>query len=511
VTPRTPERPEPRTGTEAFPRGELFLACGLALALRLVYLVGVAQGPLFLHPVIESPEGHPYGWFLAALSAVTGNDPLLMRLVQALMDTASVFLLGAGAYERWGRGPAVFTAQLAALYGPLIYFASDFSPGTFCFFLVAGSLYLTARAARAGGRLQVALGLGALLLATALTIAGGGAWGEHHAAASGETPYPLVRFFASMALAWNWRELPCGSMDQAFFASFHSPIFRLPWLFSFAFVGPVALMAAMFLGRRGRVFVGYLVFATVAVAATHVCDRTRLTVVAAAIPLAGYAIDRLVLALVDATRKGRKTGPAVIAFARGHGSGIIVLACSAALVIVPFPELRRAWAGEGWADVARAYAASENPRAAQKAYASAEQRGLKTADFYAEWGRFEFDKRVGILAEQHLLTAVTIDPENAVAHEVLGEVFDSQDNDEKAGVEFAIAAGLVSSRSAELYTRAGESYESAKNSDRATEMFLNALHASPGYPAAQEGLGRIRHPAPAIPPVKMLEPLNRKS
>src|SRR5262245_33573587 len=200
----------------------------------LVYLVGVAQGPLFLHPVIECPEGHPYGWFLAALSAMTGNDPLLMRLAHALLDTASVYLLGASAYERWGRGPAVFTEQLGALYGPLIYFASDFSPGAFCFFLVAGSLYLTTRASRSGSRLGVALGTGALLLATAVTMAGGGSWGERHAIDAGSAPYPLVRFFASMALAWNWRELPCGSIDQAFFASFHSPIFRLPWLFSFA-------------------------------------------------------------------------------------------------------------------------------------------------------------------------------------------------------------------------------------------------------------------------------------
>src|SRR4051812_41349484 len=129
--PDPPVRSNPYPANDVFPRGELTLACGLALALRLAYLVGLAHTPLFLHPLVQGGPSHPYAWFLAAISGLTGGDPLLLRLVQALLDTGSVFLLGAAAHEIWGRRAAVFTAQAAALYGPLIFFASELSPATF--------------------------------------------------------------------------------------------------------------------------------------------------------------------------------------------------------------------------------------------------------------------------------------------------------------------------------------------------------------------------------------------
>jgi tetratricopeptide (TPR) repeat protein len=160
--------------------------------------------------------------------------------------------------------------------------------------------------------------------------------------------------------------------------------------------------------------------------------------------------------------------------------------------------------------VARAYDASENPREAQRAYDSAERSGIKSADFYAEWGRLEQDKSLGILAEQHLLTAIGMNPRHAAAHETLGDVYYSRESYDQAGQEYAVAAGLVPSRAAELYTRSGEAYEEGGSRGRAAEMFGRALRASPEYAAALAGLQRMRQPEPPVERVKMFPPLGGK-
>jgi tetratricopeptide (TPR) repeat protein len=503
---RTPEARAGFDWGDAFPRGEILLACGLALALRLVYLVGVAQGPLFLHPVIENPSGHPYAWFFAAISGLTGSDPLLLRVVQALLGTCSVFLLSATAHEIWGRRAAVATAQVAALYGPLVYFSSDLSPATFSFFLMTASLYGCARASRASFRPARLISGLALALATAIAIAGG-------APVSAADPHRLLHLFSNMALAWNWREVPCGGIDQAFFASFDSAMFRLPWLPSFALVGPMALAAAWRERRRAPLLVGYLILGTVAVAATQVCDRTRLVLLAAAIPLAGQGIDRLFAAVSEAAGKTVRAWPGapLLSAALENGATLVAFGCAAVLVLVPSPQYPRPQAGAGWVVVAHAYQDAGNPRAAQGAYVAAERSGMRSADFYADWGRLEFEKRLGILAEQHLLTAIGLDPANAAAHETLGQVYDDQERPGQAGQEYAVAAGLLPKRSAELYTRAGEAYAADKNPGRAAEMFRIALRVEPGYPAALAGLYRIQHPVAPPPPVKMFPPLGGRA
>jgi len=487
----------------SFPRGELYLACGLALALRLVYLVGVAQSPLFLHPVVEGSAHHPYAWFLAAISGLTGSDPLAIRVIQALLDSASVFLLGAAAHEIWGRRSAVFTAQVAALYGPLIYFASDLSPATFSFFLVSLALYGCARMARAGYGLLIA-GIG-LAFATVLAVQGGPS-----AMAAGTITIP--EYLSNLALVWNRREAPCDVMDQAFFAPFHSPIFRLPWLLPFALIGPIALVMAWKERRKAPLFVGYMVCVTVALAGGHVCDRTRLTLLAGALPLAGRAVDEFLLAFDRAAARAHSWLLATLAeMALTHVRVLIAFALALAFVTVPFPRQQRPHAGAGWLAVARGYVASENPREAQKAFDEAERSGMRSSEFYAEWGKLEYEKRLGILAAQHLLTAVQLDPSNAAAHESLGDVYRTREDYDLAGQEYAVAATLLPARAAELDTRSGESYLDGGNASRATAMFERALRESPGYEAAQAGLDRIRHPAPPSKPVPMFEPLRKPS
>ncbi|HYQ90143.1 MAG TPA: tetratricopeptide repeat protein [Candidatus Binatia bacterium] len=503
---RTPGIPARFEWGDAFPRGEILLACGLALALRLTYLVGVAQGPLFLHPVIENPGGHSFGWFFAAISALTGHDPLVLRVAQALLGTGSVFLLSATAHEIWGRRAAVATAEVAALYGPLVYFASDLSPATLSFFLVTASLYGCARATRSRFRPGIMVGGLALGLATVVAIATGAV----HGGAAG--PHRLLHLFSNVALAWNWREVPCGAIDQGFFARFNSAIFRLPWLPSFALVGPIAFVAAWSERRRAPLLVGYLLLATLAIAATQVCDRTRLVLLAAALPLAGRGIDRLFAAVSQAAAKARRwPGAALAQAAREHAATAILLGCAGAFVLAPSPTYPRPEAGTGWVAVARAYQDAGNPRAAQSAFISAEKTGLRSADFYADWGRLEFEKRLGILAEQHLLTAIGIDPGNADAHETLGEVYYDQERYGQAGQEYGVAAGLLPKRAAELYTRAGEAYEEGRDPVHAGEMFRVALRVEPGYPAAATGIDRIMNPVPPTKPAKMFPPLSPSS
>ena len=132
---------------------------------------------------------------------------------------------------------------------------------------------------------------------------------------------------------------------------------------------------------------------------------------------------------------------------------------------------------------------------------------MRSSAFYAEWGRLEYEKRLGILAGQHLVTAVQLDPRNGAAHEWLGDVYRAREDFEAAAQEYALAAGLIPFRAAELHTRAGEAYREGNDPGRARSMFEEALRETPGYEAAQSGLDQIRHPRRPPRPVKMFEPL----
>ena len=477
---------------DVFPRGELLLACGLALALRLGYLVGVAQSPLFFHPVVQTPAQHPYTWFLSGLTVLTGGDPLLVRLVQILLDAGSVFLLGATAHELWGRRAAAFTAQAAALYGALIYFSSDLSPATFSFFLVCAALYWCARMARAHAHGGVVIAGTALAFSVLILVQGGsdGNVGSVAPSAGG--------YLTNLTWVWNRQKVPCGVLDQGFFAPYLSPIFRLPWLLSLALVGPIAIVTAWKERRRAPLILGYLVCVSLVLAATPVCDRTRLAILAGALPLTGRAVDELLESF-----QGHSIGHVV----RRYSGTAIALLLAAVVVNVPPPHRQRPRAAVGWWVVARAYVQAENYREAQHAFSEAERSGIHSSAFYAEWGRLENERRIGVLASQHLLTAIQLDPGNAAAHEALGDVYVAQENFDLAGQEYSVAAGLLPARAAELHTRAGEAYAQAGNPDRGREMYRQALRESPDYEAARAGLDRLEHPSAPSTPAKMFEPL----
>ena len=493
------EVPAAPPGAERFPRGELLLACALALILRLLYLAGAAKSPLFTHPALEE------GFVLH-----------LPRLVQCLLDVGSVFFLGATAWELWGRRPAILTAEIAALYGPLIYFQAEPGAATPGFFLIASFLYLTMRAARSGsaGR-SASLGL-LLAVATALALAGAvagaraaGAGHASSASGAGIAAHAPLRFLENALLAWNRREVPCG-MDQRFLAAHNSPMFRLPWLLSFAFVGPIALVAAWAERRRVPLLTGYLVVVTLAIAAAQVCDRTRLPLLAAAIPLAGIGIDRFLAAFARAARKTRVwPAAALLEVACAHGRTLIALGLAAVLVTAPFPAMQRTRAGEGWAALARAHERAGDAAAALRAYAEAEREGLRSAELYAAWGALEQSVRQGVEGEKHLLLAINLDPGNAPAHMALGDIYLERESFAQAAQEYGITAELVPARAAEFYVRAGEAYEGGRDLQRAVSMYERALRIRPGYEPARRGLEGIGKGGSPEPPVKMFPPLVR--
>jgi tetratricopeptide (TPR) repeat protein len=315
-------------------------------------------------------------------------------------------------------------------------------------------------------------------------------------------------YFPNLAWVWSRHKVPCGVMDPSFFGPYLSPIFRLPWLLSFALVGPIALVTAWKERRRAPLLGGYLLCVTLALAATPVCDRTRLALLPAVLPLVGRGVDEFLLAFDQASaRAGAWLGAALAEVARKHGGILVALALAAAFVNVPPAQRARPPAGMGWWIVARAYLQAENPREAQAAFDRAEQSGFRSSAFYAEWGKLEYEKRLGILAAQHLLTAIQLDPRNGPAHESLGDVYATREDFDLAGQEYAVAAGLIPARAAELDTRSGEAYLDGSSPERARAMFQRALREVPGYEAALAGLKRIANPAPASRPVRMFEPL----
>jgi MYXO-CTERM domain-containing protein len=186
-------------------------ALALALALRVVYLREIGG-----HPLYEALTGDPalyhqqaldilagklvpdgayfhssplYPFVLAGLMRVFAGSLAAVRLVQAVVGTASVFLIAMLARAALGRRAAVATAYLAALYVPFIFFESEILEITLVIALVTTMLLVLARRRASAGPVSacaagVLLGLASLgkpnlllfaPVGSALVFAGGGA------------------------------------------------------------------------------------------------------------------------------------------------------------------------------------------------------------------------------------------------------------------------------------------------------------------------------------------------
>ncbi len=130
------------------------------------------QQPLAVHTVeryLFHPMGsdtyHPpaYYYFLAGIYAVAGHSYLAVRIVQALLDTLTCFLVFCIARDVFGHAAfsgetaGLVAAGLAALCLPLIFYTGVLLTETLSTCLLAGAIWLMLRAGQLGASRQLAL------------------------------------------------------------------------------------------------------------------------------------------------------------------------------------------------------------------------------------------------------------------------------------------------------------------------------------------------------------------
>jgi len=300
------------------------------------------------------------------------------------------------------------------------------------------------------------------------------------------TDAALALLVKKIAMVWNRRELP-NTQDQAFFAPFHSPLFRGPFLPGFAFLAPIALVAAWFERKRAAILLLYAASLTAVTAAFFVCDRFRLPLAAFVLPLGGVGVVRAWDAFrgmrVDSAGAGPKPVASRSAFV---AAGLLLVAV--AFVWIPFPRWQKVEEGMSWFRLATAYEQSGNEREAARAYVRAEHAGLKTPEFYNNYGLFAL--RGGALgaAGDRFRQAIALDPSHGPALANLGEVYMRQGEWRLAAAAYGAAAGAMPDRAAELLTNSGLLYQRVGRVDDARSAFVGALAARPGFEPAAEAL-----------------------
>ncbi len=609
----TDRRPrDPAAGIEArerrrFARALLLLAVA-AFALRLLYLSGASESPLYRHPALDArvqdaaawtmakgggePDHAPffrpplYVAFLASIYATVGHDLHAPRVVQAACGAGTVVLLGLLGATLWDRRVGILAAILAALYAPSIYFEGELVSASLELFLAALALWLLAEGAKrrstpwiVGAGLAIAAGAitrptalpfailaaiwlsrrvapravalflaAALSLPAAVTLRNLAVSGDpvviasqgginfyigNHEGADGTTPHvpglgsgvaatydapfreasrvagrelrasevssfwfrkgldywrasPAAAARLTMekiAMVWNRRELP-NNQDQAFFAPFHSWLFRVPLLPTFALLAPIALAAGWFLRRRASLLWLFAGSLTLVTACFFVCDRFRHPLAAAVIPLAAAGL----VAAGDAwgaRHADRDT------WRRRRLAAGAALVLAAAFVWAPFPRWQAPETGMSWFRLAAGYEQGGDPARAGDAYARAEAAGLSTPEFWNNYGLHAI--RAGDLdaAASRLRRAVAIDPSNGPALGNLAEVYLRREEWSLAAGAYAAAAGAMPEKAAELLTNAGALYRREGKLDAARQAFHDALSARPGFEPAVEGMRSV--------------------
>lgn len=209
----------------------------VAFAIRLLYLAGAAQSPLYLHPALDgrvndqeawalatgasssasgeatallepapepareaaSSKGQPYyrppgySHFLASVYAVAGHDLHVARVTQALVGALSVLLLGLLAAALWEPRVGVLAALLGALFGPAIYFDGELVSASLELFLALLALWLLVEGEKRRS--------GAWCAAAGIAIA------------LGAVTRPTIFPFAAIAAVWLlWRRVPASAV-----------------------------------------------------------------------------------------------------------------------------------------------------------------------------------------------------------------------------------------------------------------------------------------------------------
>ena len=298
-------------------------------------------------------------------------------------------------------------------------------------------------------------------------------------------PRQAVALYAKkVAMVWNRRELP-NTQDQAFFAPFHSWLFRGPWLPGFALLAPIALVVAWFERKRVGLVLLFAASLTAVTAAFFVCDRFRLPLAVVIVPLAGRGL----LGAWDAwrsRRSGGDRGPAVTL--RGVLLATALLAAAAAVVWLPFPRWQKSEEGMSWFRLATAYEQARDSRQAARSYLLAERTGLETPEFFNNYGLVALREGDLSTAGERFRRAIALDPSHGPALANLAEVYMRQESWVMAAGAYSAAGGAIPERAPELLTNAGILFQRAGNLDAARMALNGALAARPGFEPAADAL-----------------------
>lgn len=297
-------------------------------------------------------------------------------------------------------------------------------------------------------------------------------------------PAAAKLYAKKVAMVWNRCELP-NTQDQAFFAPFHSWLFRGPWLPAFAILAPIALVAAWFERKRAGLLILFGALLTVVTAAFFVCDRFRLPLAAVVVPLGARGI----LGAWDWWRAPRgeradaestRTRQAVVA--------TLLLAAAAAFVWLPFPRWQKTEVGMSRFRLATAYEQAGDAREAARNYLLAERAGLQTPEFFNNYGLAALRDGDLATAGERFRRAIALEPSHGPALANLAEVYMRQEAWEAAAGAYSSAAGAIPERAPELLTNAGILFQRAGKVDAARMALYSALSARPGFEPAVAAL-----------------------
>ncbi len=162
---------------------------GFALAIRLVHVWQLRSAPFFGLTMGDAQSYHAWGleilagdwlgsevfyqaplypYFLGAVYALFGTDPLTVRLVQSGLGAASCVLLAVAAGRLFSRSAGIVAGLLLAVYAPAIFFDGLLQKASLGLFLICVALALLSRLIMRPAPIRAwiwpGLALGALLL-----------------------------------------------------------------------------------------------------------------------------------------------------------------------------------------------------------------------------------------------------------------------------------------------------------------------------------------------------------
>ncbi|MDA8130296.1 MAG: glycosyltransferase family 39 protein [Elusimicrobia bacterium] len=220
-------------------RNYLLACAGLALLLRLVYVLKTGAGSLspdaydWMNTGWSVASGNGFGgswrppgyaFFLAAVFSVFGKSVIAAKVIQTILSAATVWICYRTAAELFDALTARITAALLAYYPYFIAYSADLLSETFLTFILAAAVYRVVRAAAAPSTRNLAFA-GLLIGCAALTKS-------------------VVLPFFLLACAWLWWRT--GRFRAGFLAGAFSLLVILPWSmrnylhFSGGYVMPVS-------------------------------------------------------------------------------------------------------------------------------------------------------------------------------------------------------------------------------------------------------------------------------